>query len=655
MTHKVALLLTVCCIAVALTLLATNIGGGVAQDMQMVEHPPPTAQGTEHQTHPQSEGPHLAAQHGGMHGLSCTDTRASGEVVWAFCDTFDAPAPVSRSGQLSNARWSVARNTQSNNPSSGGLLNWPATEAMMCRDPMTGILPPDDYFFCDNHGMESMHWMEAFDDGGAYAWNAARIRQPFDFAGRTGTIVWDVDAKTFNEHSWWVEVGLTDEPIPGAHPGAPGSSAVPRNGLFLRLFADCGQPGQLGGLGALIIVRNYQNGQDTDKAPFNNDANRCYRTVDDSFNHFELRLSQQRLELWASDAGGANFQRRAWVDNLNLPFTRGYVSFQHSQYNAAKGSPQAHQTYHWDNIGFDGPVLPTPRGYDVPDAHTVPGVERRSDEVKLGYDLKNGGGTFACCAPGKTWPTVAVPPFTLSNVNLSGATGARLHLNLWNFTAGKSLNYRFNSGTWRPYTNPGIPGGETLRALSIPVALGDLKSGTNTLELQAVGAEMIAANIDLTVELGTAAPPPPASTATSAKTTSPTPSANRSPTDVVLHADTMSVSATEQLRQVLGQTQPELNITHSVRGYWLAARTTCPPTQHDHRMDTRYGAYKCRVDLGEMVAPDARLHGFVRVRPRLAVLRHPSHGHDLRLAGLGSGRSSRRSEHVGALCQPLQF
>ena len=51
------------------------------------------------------------------------------------------------------------------------------------------------------------------------------------------------------------------------------------------------------------------------------------------------------------------------MENLNLSFTRGFVHFQHAQYNAAKAVDGVslsarHQTYHWDNIGFDGPVLP---------------------------------------------------------------------------------------------------------------------------------------------------------------------------------------------------------------------------------------------------------------------------------------------------------
>ena len=54
---------------------------------------------------------------------------------------------------------------------------------MRCRDPISGVVPPNDFFFCGPEFGESMHYMDAFDDGGDYVYNSARIRQPFDFSG----------------------------------------------------------------------------------------------------------------------------------------------------------------------------------------------------------------------------------------------------------------------------------------------------------------------------------------------------------------------------------------------------------------------------------------------------------------------------------------
>jgi hypothetical protein len=405
----------------------------------------------------------------------------------AFCDTFDSPSPGGRAGDLDERRWSVARLTQNTNPSQGSVNPWPATTAMHCKDPMSGVLPPNDYFICGVEYGESNHFMEAFDDQGSYTFNSARIRQPFDFAGRTGTIAFDVDAKSAG-HGWWIELWLADEPVPAPYQVAPGIATLPRNGLGIALMDQCGTTdASRANVGGLWVVQNYQIVVDLEgtSAP---QVGPCFTTQADVFNHIEVRVSPSRVEVWVSDAGGANFQLRAALD-APLPFTRGFVSLQHVSYNAAKAGVTAQQTYHWDNVGFDGPVLPTPRAYDIPLA-----MSGDPQAPNLGY-LVQSDGMRTCC------PQTAIAPFTLSNVDLTGATAARLNLNVWNFTAGTSLLYRFNGGSWRSYPHPFPDSTISWRALSIPVALSDLRAGTNTLELQSSGPDLVAANLDLTIEL----------------------------------------------------------------------------------------------------------------------------------------------------------
>src|SRR6185436_10965075 len=95
---------------------------------------------------------------------------------------------------------------------------------------------------------------------------------------------------------------------------------------------------------------------------------RCFSVADGHMNHFELRLSTERAELWASDHDAPDsFALRDTFPNLGLTFSRGYVHFQHGQNNAEKGQATPSQTFRWDNIGFDGPRHPTPRGYDIPE------------------------------------------------------------------------------------------------------------------------------------------------------------------------------------------------------------------------------------------------------------------------------------------------
>ena len=100
-----------------------------------------------------------------------------------------------RSGRLDPSLWSVAQSPGRTTRSGAGQPVHPH-RGHAVPAPDSGVLRQMNSFFCGPEFGESMHWMEAFDDGGDYVYNSARIRQPFDFAGRTGTVVWDVDAKT---------------------------------------------------------------------------------------------------------------------------------------------------------------------------------------------------------------------------------------------------------------------------------------------------------------------------------------------------------------------------------------------------------------------------------------------------------------------------
>lgn len=436
----------------------------------------------------------------------------------AFCDTFDTPyAGSGRSGQLDPSRWSVARLTENDNPTQGRINEFWPTDAMHCKTPVTGVLPDSDYFMCGTEAGESEHFMEAIKDGGNYVYNDARILQPFDFTGRTGTLAFDVDAKTDDSHTWWPEIWITDQPVPAPHSLHPGTDALPKNGVGFAFSQPCTPPG--GGAGGsledIFIIQNYTQVADLQLGKgFSALGSGCYPTMPDMKNHFNIRISQSQIEIWASDPGGANFQEYFVAPGLNLPLTRGYVHIEHSQYNALKfdTSPSAtgQQTYHWDNIGFDGPILPADRTYSVPDALT-PGGDPSS--INLGYDAK-GGQVFTCCAPGVTWPTMVVPPFSLANVNLNGAVGATLDLNAYNDANPITLNYQFNGGPWHSYTGAVTDGSYRWDTLSIPVSLADLKMGTNTLAFSTTN-ETLLANIDLTIDPSASPVVGPVSTLTS--------------------------------------------------------------------------------------------------------------------------------------------
>jgi hypothetical protein len=158
----------------------------------------------------------------------------------AFCDTFQTKVGGGREGDLDPSKWSFTRLSENNNPSQGLIDNYAPSVAQFCKVTKT-VQPDNDSFICGAEFNESNHWMESMDDNGFYALNSNRIRQPFDFANRTGNIVFDVDAKTEGPHSFWNEVWLTDQPVQGPHVDHPGTHNYPRNGVGLIFNADwCG-------------------------------------------------------------------------------------------------------------------------------------------------------------------------------------------------------------------------------------------------------------------------------------------------------------------------------------------------------------------------------------------------------------------------------
>lgn len=408
----------------------------------------------------------------------------------AFCDTFDAPFPITRSGQLDNSRWSVARVSSAHNPSQGNVDTFYPTDAMFCKDPITGVRPPNDYFECGPQFGESNHFMEAINDKGQYVWDAARIRQPFDFAGRTGTVTFIVDAFTEGNHSFWPEVWISDQPVPAVHSAHPASAAFGNNSVGIAFNADCSanvncgadclhRPGD-GAVGQITVV---QNGVATDYTSASGLTQfGCYSTMMDMHNRFEVRLDQRHVEVWATDMDGSNLREVAALANLSLNFTRGYVYLEHAAYNAEKfGAPaDAMHTFHWDDVGFDGPALPLERGYDVADALTP----TRDGGVNLGYDLSNGPVSF-----------------NLAGVNPSGGAAASVNFTAY-YTSVAPLSYRLNNGPAHRLAWP-FPDQTTYlwHTVSAPVALSELAPGTNTLWFgQANGVAL--ANIDLTVRPG---------------------------------------------------------------------------------------------------------------------------------------------------------
>jgi len=429
----------------------------------------------------------------------------------AFCEDFETPDPGGRSGDLDEKRWSFAR---WGHETRMHFVRVPASTdtksvqpALFCGKPFSGLLPGKDIATCDGTGVDgltSRQLNEVYDDQGDFAINSNRIRQLFDFTNRTGTIQFDVDAKVNPcnlGHGWWIELWVTAEPAPIPYHEAPGVLSYPKNGLAIMFqgLNNCPQGRSATEVNGIFVSKDFRVIHDVPgwELQHDSDSARCFKTADQKMNRIKVLLNKDQAEIWASDYDdGMNMHRIAVAPNLDLPFTRGYVHLQHSQYNARKdlcedgGEPTGIQTYRWDNVAFDGPTYVTPRGYGVDD-NTEPDVDGL------------GGHMYGWRLTDKDWLKLKV-----NGVDVKDGTSASIDYSFLG-GAGRVLQYRANGGPTHEFTIPAFLDGaggprEGTRAFSNDIPVSELVAGENTLEFmmtapQTDKEEMIG-NVELTVQ-----------------------------------------------------------------------------------------------------------------------------------------------------------
>jgi hypothetical protein len=348
-----------------------------------------------------------------------------------------------------------------------------------------------------------------------YGNNSYMIRQPFDFSNRTGKIVFDVDAVSLGSLATYVEIDLTEDPVP-----APTfrefqnfeAGPVPRNGLMMKWSDNCASNGASIRLGNVLVYTNYSPSSITPAG-----ATACVATRPGSPNHFEIQVSQKHLEIHGSDYSTDNGQsfpnfRKMYSADFGLPFTRGYVHVSARNHATIKYGFGPDGVYHWDNIGFDGPVVSGWRAYEIPDNGTT-GTYNGQSIRNLGYFLLDGTSGRPA---GIYDPVNRLGPLQFQGVDVSGMATARLGLNTY-FNAISHVatstwgwTFRFNGGTWRNrFLTPtevqaiNTAGSAGNMAMLFDVPLADLVSGLNTLEMLPLNAPMdyppAIANIDLTL------------------------------------------------------------------------------------------------------------------------------------------------------------
>jgi hypothetical protein len=433
----------------------------------------------------------------------CLFRSARQPVSVALCETFDHPAGIgNRSGELNGTLWGVSRQIGYTNFGQGQYDAASPTVIDRCGRNVA-VRPPNDVAICDGR------LVEAVTDNQSVTSLAMYPKQPFDIAGRTGTIVFDVSDDSQGNHRAWPELWYTDQPVPDPFVHFSSLQSVPKNGFGVRFAAFC--PANVPGCGvrficpdepesvgvvtvdSAVVVNNYVSDDsftDVGKGPISVKDVGCVKASSGpgDMNHFELRVSQHEIVVYGTDAGKTSPLRKiAVISNMALTLTRGVIWLEDAHYNANKegfGLPQGTHTFTWDNVGFDGPVLPRDLAFDVLDALVPVGP------------LLNLGWTIG--------PTDAAPlSLRVPGVyNIASAQEALLTFNY--FTYNKvTLSYRVNRGRWQTqpwpfgacYTQNStvLCGAKTI---AVPVPLTDVKAGANTIQFKSTDQTAIA-NVDL--------------------------------------------------------------------------------------------------------------------------------------------------------------
>jgi len=379
----------------------------------------------------------------------------------AFCDTFDAPSgtdPNARNGGQVADIWGASRLDGNWNYGLNG--NIPADHNACANGALT---PPDkDIYICNGR------MIEAIDAAGVDVL-AMYPKQPFDFAGRTGKIVFDVSNDNHGSHSFWPEIWVTDQPIPAPFVHLGTFQSNPRNGFGLR-FSDI----NTGGVENAVIISNYvaydsQDGLNGPTFAVNQFGSVVIANGIGQMNHYEVSVSQSMIDVWGTDAVnvGSSFgplKHLTSITNAGLTFTRGLVWLEHGTYDANKFGVSDDHSFAWDNFGFDGPVLYHDVTYEEPDSAILQSGDQncRQPCYSLGYDTN--GSTH-------------VVTFNVNSSYLANATSTYLLANFIEYGTGH--NYSVNGSAYQPVVFP-YPANWGINTFAIPLDKTLLHSGDNT-------------------------------------------------------------------------------------------------------------------------------------------------------------------------------
>lgn len=431
----------------------------------------------------------------------------------AFCDDFEeGPSDGGRSGELDPARWAVLRGGPGDTAYENAFRVGPG-RAPTCRPDVTGrvVGPDDDVFVCEPTEVVSSRHLVTVVGSQNYGVHGYRIRQPFDFVGRTGTLAFDVDARG-QSLCGFVGVTIAGEPTPRPAFGEWEHASGPRDGIEIVFDGDqCHEGNPMSP--SIHVFRDYVE-------VLTEQPTECVHVAAGLLGHFEVYVSAGHVELWGSDASAdgdafASFHL-LWAGDVDLGFERGHVTLAAYNHATIKYWCGAESVSRWDDVGFDGPVVGSVHEHGVADSLDVlPGVEGCltgatctwvgdyiPENDQAGCDEEAEHCTYPLDAHnvGYTLPNASETPLRLEipGVTLAGATSASLVAYGWypyfdwleTAPTDQGVRFRWNGGPWherpvsateaRAIENPEVTLGVNQ---IVEVDVTELVEGTNVLEL----------------------------------------------------------------------------------------------------------------------------------------------------------------------------
>jgi len=416
---------------------------------------------------------------GGSNSTQCNLSKADQPASVAFCDSFDRPDgdPATRSGDLNAQVWGVSRTNNLTNPSQGQLDEFVPATLTGCGASQQ-VLPPHDVRVCNGR------LISAVNDGGAQAIVAMYPKQPFDIAGRTGTVVFDVSADSEGPHAAWPEFWWTDQPVPAPHaPEFSGQFPFARNSFGFSITDQCGDNhGPRIGVGTMGVTRSFAAAD----LPFTHGECVTKGSATGALNHFEVRISQDRVEIWGSDAGTTTLKLMATATNANLTMTRGLIWLENVHYNGDKFDNQQDHEFAFDNVGFDGPTPYRDLSFDVPDANTT----GRVGGINLGWSVSS-------------TPRVLT---TVPVYRLQSPTSALVTFNWFPTNAALVPSVRVNDGPLHETAWPFDSTTYVWRTIAVSVPVAEVHDGPNTITLTLGNGETAVANVNIILVAGSPVP-----------------------------------------------------------------------------------------------------------------------------------------------------